>query len=373
MSSSEILHLPIPYFAEFVQHGRRKLETKALRTNATMSIRRVDAQDAPVCIEVRWPRNHVPAEMTWHQFEGAFWRPLLGPDEAILRTLKEFTAVAGHSETRWWRDYPFLTDDQAPIAGYGPFSLPNVLPNRCRVLRDGRNAAADDAQRLAHNDLIIIGDALCRRSAPPVFGVGDPLDVTGSVSVRLTTPEFCPDASIAYFGLDRKDCAIGLARRLAAGAEAYLPGRARRRISLRSLNNTQWTLHRPATFPDQRAGSFQRTFNHLGCALRNASHGELPPRFHEAYGRLSEASRQLLEGQSRQIRRDLIGEALEAVEVIIQTTPPGGPFHRWTRRLKMNALAQKWRFEIEGADVEEDEADDSVDTEVLSALQPDAT
>jgi hypothetical protein len=372
MDPSEILWLPIAYLAVLIGHRQRNPHMDAFQVMAPIHVRRVTAQDAPTCIEVRWPPGHAPAEMSWRYFAGAFWRPLLDPGKRIIPTRTGFEDLARNARgDLWWSDYPFrirLPDEETSV---GPFRLEREIPVRSRVLHDGREAACDAAQRLADADLIIVDGMLHRRSPPPVFGVGDPACEADQVPVCLTAPEFCPGTYLAYFSLDRQDCALEFARRLVAERPSGR-FRAQRRISRQALNNTRWTVHQDVPFPDERIPSFQRTFNHLRRRLAGVLHRDLPTPFYEAYATLSKAGRELQDDPLRRRVDSIVAEAFEAIDMIIATKPAGGNPRSWAKSIEMIASAQKWRFEIEGDIVElADQADeiDEADRDALAGLR----
>lgn len=364
MDPSIILFPSIPYVAELLEPGQRKPSPTILAEPAPVRVRQVADDEAPIGVMVRWRNGRAPLEVAWRHFEGAFWRPILDPDNRIVSTIGEFLALLEASDGRAWRDYPFQL--KRPDLGAQPVRPRRGLDENCRVVRDEQESAIGNAQHHADSNLIIVAGMLYQRSSPPVCGVGDPNCLEGwngakgpPVPVRVTALEFHSVRSIAYFGLNRRDHALEFARRLSdenpSGQQAWEPWGISRKDQ-----HVELTLKPGVDLPDERVPSFPYAFENLRSALRGAPHGDLPSEFHEAYAAVIRIARKLQEGQSRGSINDLVAEGLKAIDVIIDTVPKGGDPWRWARKVEMIARAQKWRFEIEDPKIEQVDTDEEM-------------
>lgn len=376
MEHSIFLFLPVPYLVNWLGPRQRNQRVSILVELAPVDIRQVAAQEAPVCFEIRrLGRRDAPA-MDWRYFEGAFWRPFVGPDRSIVTTTGDLQALLETSDPRWWVDHPF------PVSPPNQDDLPERIQFRqplgegCRVVQDERETAVADARRRAAVDFIIIDGRVYRRSPPPVYGVGDPHCLTVQpgtvipVPVCLRIPGYRYERSIAHFGLDRLPEALELARRLSednpSGQRTWSPAGI-----LRHEQDVDLTWHRSVELPDERVGSFGHTLTNLEYALRPVWPDRMPPAMQEAHRTLIAIDERLQGGWG--MLNDLVAEGLRAIDVIIDATPDGGDPWRWTRSVKMIARAQKWRFEIEGNEIERANPEpDEDDAGAFSTLHPGA-
>jgi hypothetical protein len=82
--SDTLVDVSVPYLAEFVRQGRRKVENGIFWEKGTVAIRTVTAEQAPISCRVSPGVNSSRPEFSVRSFDGRFWWPLFDGDAPML-------------------------------------------------------------------------------------------------------------------------------------------------------------------------------------------------------------------------------------------------------------------------------------------------
>ncbi len=358
MDAKVLAHVEVAYLAMVTQRGGRTPYEEIMATDATVALRQVPASDAPKSIEVRWPEGDVPAAMHWRSFEGALWRPLVGPDGDALdmaggleRSLAESRKPRRPGYTGFaWSDYPFRVEAKGSKRdGWTPFNSLKEDDATVRVRESGREAAVARAQAKAADDMILVDGVLHVRSQPPVWAVGrsrvNAWEDPGYV--RLALADFPDHADwLSSFPLDRREDALAFAEGHVASvrASAWFQRFHRGRVEEVLFEEAE-VEYGDIALPDTRAGDLRMILETIEGSLRNVEVMSLDRRFRKAFGDLGAAVDAL---PKLVTSPDQFAEAEAAVRALADACDPDWP-HTWP---KMSTLAERAKGLVVRYDVE---------------------
>jgi len=291
MEDDILADVDVAYLARASRGRERGVSEVVLAERATVVIRSLPADEAPVTVSVRWDDGDVPSTMRWRAAEGSLWRPLVGPQGTVLRDMGDFRAAAGHALENHgeWHDYPFRAHAPGrPYHNWTQFDATGPEARGLRVRSDDRVAAHERAQQKAR-DLALIEGELHMRSLPPVWAVGRtfPFAWREPGSVRLVMPDHGGHANwLATFPLDRGEDALAFARLRAThcGQAADVVAEPAVHVDI-----AEWE------FPDTRGADMIRAFAAVERSVYSTEIGLLGRAFLKAYGDLGDLIDRLAE------------------------------------------------------------------------------
>jgi hypothetical protein len=263
---------------------------------ASILVRQVPASEAPKAIEARWDEGASPPEMHWRSFEGALWRPLVGPEGRALDASGSFESTAAHmtalrddkSKPRLdWDDYPFLVSyPDSPYDRWESFKSWKEDSPEIRIRSSEKPQAVARAQARAADDLVLFDGVLHVRSAPPVWAVGSRgMPWIDPGRVRLAIPDLEKHGGwLASFPLDRRGDALEFAR---ACVENVRAAERRGAPDVRDVfNDGAAAMYDAADFPCTRADDIRLAFEAVEKDLRCSELRQFSRGFLKAYGDL---------------------------------------------------------------------------------------
>ncbi len=333
MDEGVILQVEVPFLGQVSRVGSRGTFETLLGGMASVSVRTVAATEAPKTIEARWPAEGVPPEMHWRSFEGALWRPVVGPEGKALDASGSFQAALARmtgpkqdkSRSRPdWDDYPFLL--HRPGKTYHRWesfdSWKEDSPD-LRIKSTLKEEAVVRAQARAADDLLMVDGVLHVRSQPPVWAVGYVQNAwIEPGKVRLAVPDLERHWGwLASFPLDRYEDALEFARTC---VEKVRADERHVRVGYPAVRDVfedgATTMYDEAAFPDTRAEDIRLVFESVEHDLRNAELHQLGRAFLKAYGDLGAAVDDLPEPGALAQAEASISALVEAADPNWETT-----------------------------------------------------
>ncbi len=360
MEPSVVAHVEVAYLAVVTRGRERTPYEWRFATTVAVSLRQVAAEEAPKSIEARWTEGGSPASMHWRSFEGALWRPLVGPDGDMLEEAGGLERLLDESRrprksgrgSFEWPDYPFRIEArESSDHGRTPFGAWREEDDNFRIRSSDRDASLARAQARAADDLLLVDGVLHVRSVPPVWAVGRPDPLRDPGYVRLVVPDFPGHVDwLASFPLDRRGDALAFAGRHVAdvvGNEVY---QRLYRYQPHEVNPEEAEVeHGPGPFPDTRAADLRAMMDRLEYEIRDSKAMSFDRGFRKALGDLGAAVDSLPATVDHPGGFD---EAEAAVRAFADAADPEWP-DTWpnmgTQVARMRALAIRYDVEAEAA------------------------
>ena len=334
--------LPIAFEARTPSRGRGT-RWQVVRCDVPFALRTAEEGDAPRSIRARWlDAAALPSRMIWRAFDGALWRPVVGPAGEVLDGRDEFVRAAGFPLAGPWPDYPLSGDPNVSASRlrrlYGASIAPDCLARtECPEL----DTAVAEARAMARDSLLVVDGVVHRRAPPPRWAVTERgREPNDPLSVFLEVPDFPRTEPLAVFELDRFGEAQTYAFRLAA--EAGDPGLRFPLDGHVGVEAVQvgWM---PQVFPDEHAFGYRTLLARIDRDLAGVHGTDLPAGFKDALARLRVVAGGLAAAVAGP---NALPEAEDAVRWLAGSDDPGGGSpNRQVATAVRRARERRWRDE----------------------------